>query len=419
MCQIFGANMTHELERYVNFYRGPDLSAQEQFDSLTRSISGIPKGLEPGHNVRYLTGEATGDIIKDTPRIQKELDRLDVNEKLFIKGGNWKVAELNYAKNGQNAIRGAGRNATRLTFVPSADGQSCFTADHGAPMYFFEFGDLTIYTQDTAYDKVGLKLVDGAETIATNINVIGFGGAGTDSVAVQNFGRESLWAKNWYLGANIPLRMSPNPYAEAPPGTPRPGFLSADHFTFKNMIFNSLDYTTTAALPKACILIDSTSHVSQLQFLGSQVWLLGSGHGLYYYQNPADTFFTYGSGLRVDNLRSEQSSDSSKYSIYLDMVASYGIRNISLNNCELDETRNGYYARNFWSLSVNDSLLTQATARTIANVDNFYSMAWKQVSTLEGIGNAGAVTLPGGHTLQWTPGGLATFDHPFNGIWSN
>lgn len=380
----------------------------------SNGASSAPTFANPyGKGFNIVPGVPSG--IDDTAVLQAAITASGADSTLYLPSGVWLHGPLSFVGTGGLRIIGAGRLDSILQFVPTADGQVGLTIDRGAPSagspsFLCSIESIGLKTADTGYDKTALQLVDTAEVYVRDVAITGFIGAGTDSIGLWTQGRESLWVDNLYIQANIPIRIGGNPNTSN-------GHLSADHFTFHNIVLDATA-NTAGVLHKACVLVDPTAQVSQLNFTGSQAWLCGSGDGFWWDQVTGGpyTFYSYSSGLRFENVRTEQMSSATSWSIYANCTSGYGPRNLSIRNCELDEGSEGVYVRYADTITIQDTLLTQATGRKIVDVDNFRSMVWSNVRTLAGAGVAGSVTV-GSATKQWFLPETAVYDHPHNAIW--
>ena len=297
---------------------------------------------------------------------------------VFVPFGTYQHGELATPASYTGGLRiyGEGRFASRLQFVPTADNQVGLTINRtsGGAVASDIYSGLTIeniglITTDTSYHKTGLKLVDVGETRIRDVNIFGFTGTAKDAVGLWTQGRESLWVDGLYVTACVPIRIGVNPDLTA-------GWLSADHFAFRNLYLSVTG--TPSALSSSCVHVDPGAHCSVLVFDGVQAWV-GGQYGLYWDQSLATHQVC--ESLSISNVRTEQGTSATAYSVYLNMASGQPLRKLSFSNCEFDAGREGVYTRNVYNQVWSAVTAFQASPRTIMNVDTAQGIKWQGVTT--------------------------------------
>lgn len=360
-----------------------------------------------GKGVVVVPGVPSGS--DDTAVLQASLNTVPDNGVWCIPAdGTWRTTGLEWEGTGIN-IAGFGRSVGYLQHIPTADGQKCLSVKNtgGVQALNCRFSNLGITTVDSTHDKTGLYLEDMGQCVLDNVNVTGFGGAGTDSVGVHTRGRQNLWASNLRVSANIPLRIGTNPNTTL-------GYLSADHFNFLGCYFTAMD--APATLTRAVVLIDGTAHVSQLQFRGG-AWLLGGAvcHGLHWSMG-ADVQ-AYSSGLLIDSVRTEGNEyGAGAYSVYINARQQTPLRNLTISNCELDIFHSGYYCRYVDLIDVRSTIIGHRTAQAPIpfDVDNMRAMSWDRVWTFA---DCKAGTMGASYSLIDQTAEAVSYTYPHSGVW--
>jgi hypothetical protein len=273
-------------------------------------------------------------------------------------------------------LYGESKIASRLTFVPTADNQVGFTVDRlaGGAIANDNYSGVTIErltfrTDDTSYHKTGVKLVDCGQTVLRDVNIYGYTGTAKNAVGLHTQGRESCSATGLHITACVPIYIGKNPDLTD-------GWLSADHFHFSDCYLSVVG--TPSTLVSAAVLVEDGVHCSQLEFDGYQAWV-GGVHGLYWNQTVAP--YAAPTNLSIANMRSEQGTSATGYSVYVNMHATYPLYNLTMTNCEFDVGREGVYTRNVIDQVWTSILAKHPSPRTVMDVGTARSVTWKGVST--------------------------------------
>jgi hypothetical protein len=146
---------------------------------------------------------------------------------------------------------------------------------------------------------------------------------------------------------------------------------------------------------------------------------MNGGDGFYWDNSAATNHTAYSGNLSLNNIRSENGDTTgpTKWSVYITEHASaQGIRNVSLNNCNLNATCEGYYLRNVAHISVRDTNLSQLSGRTICDVDGFRVMTWDNVWTNTTATTVGSVNVNGA-IQQWLIPIETGYTYPNHSVW--
>lgn len=371
-------------------------------------------GFNNGLNVKMAPYNARGDgVVDDTAAIQAAITAAGTNARLYFPAGNYLHGPLVFDGTGGLTLAGDGVLVTRLTFVPTANAQAGVTVQRTAVVnsaFFCTVKDLTLYTDDDSYDKTGLALRDSAETTFKNVSILGFNGSGKNSVGLRTYGRESLWADNLTIDATCPIVIDVNPSTAT-------GWLSGDHFTFRNLyLLNTSAHLPGAGLVSANVQVMDGAHISQLQFIGSQAWV-GTRYGFYWLN--ASPLYTYSSNVLIENVRTESGlTPATYYSVYISQTSAHPLRNLTIRNCEFEEARNAVYARNVWRQNWDSVLAMQASTLKVFDIDSAAEgeVNWRGVNTISTAG-ASALTLGSAWSLSSAEPHYDGYPYPSTAVW--
>lgn len=167
-------------------------------------------------------------------------------------------------------MEGAGMEATRLVFSPTANGTLLKVANGASTVDFGSIRNLSLYSADSTYTKTALNVVDITRYEIEDVAILGGVTAafsnqwsGANSIGLQTNGRDSLAAKNLFISADRPLYIKQNPNSS----------IDVDHFHFTNF------YPIANGHP--CIEVEDGVNVTRLIFDGYQPWV-GGTYGFYW-----------------------------------------------------------------------------------------------------------------------------------------
>lgn len=330
-------------------------------------------------------GALGNDSANDTSAVQAAITAAMAagGGQVYFPPGIYRCGPLVQTGAGYISYRGVGIGGTTLKFVPTANNQTLLKIGNvgGVVCRFNRITDMYMTTTDTTWNKTCIHLIDCGETTIDKVYIGAFYGD-ADIVGLYTQGRESLWFGNLQINATVPIRIGVNPNTTS-------GYLSADGVTFNNTYLNAESGNTPASLVSASVLIDNGAHVSNLVFNGSQNWVY-SDYGLYW--NMTSDTYAYCSSLRLENVRTEQGSLATAYSVYINARTNTPLENLSLQNCEFDTQREGVYTRNVHHQTWNACLARAPSPRIIANIGTAKGMSWQNVFTLATASAAGIVT---------------------------
>jgi Pectate lyase superfamily protein len=200
------------------------------------------------------------------------------------------VAKDNVRLLGQGAI---------IKFAPTAAGAAIVFDKGSAVMSNVAIKGFRFRSADTIYVKTAINMVDCSAYEVEDITVeTSWTGTPAPCIGIQINGRELGWYRNLRLFTDRPLVIGPIPSPHTAGGI--------DHHNFHNVYFIGL-----SAHPLIEIL-DNTP-LTQVSFTGTQAWV-GGTYGLYW----ADTSLASASSdLVLQGIRMEQTTDGTKYSVYI------------------------------------------------------------------------------------------------------
>lgn len=341
-------------------------------------------GIEAGRWTRQLNGfvmpqmcGALGDNVNDdTEAFLTALNFAQSHLYVFyIPKGTYKVTMGELVTDvSRMTIRGEGM-LTKLNFVP-VDNQQHDTPqigwlfDSGSSMVQTVLKDVSFYSDDILYRKIGFKLVDMSEQDVSGIRTAYPNFLGNDSIGVNICGRELAGLSNLKIRADRPIVVSPIP---APHGPYNSGF---DHYNFHNCYLsaNGGDIVT----------IEDGAKVTSLSFTGYQAWVLGR-HGLYWVDTTTSAVPV---AVSLDNIRLEQTEDSAGYLAYIE--SNTPLQGLTLRNCRNGD-RNSLHLRNVLNVQLDNFWHTDATGvamdvdATVKQI-NINNCFWQTGSTASMVG---------------------------------
>ncbi len=257
--------------------------------------------------------------------------------------GNYDItSEVVVSKSGVNIV-GAGREPTFLIFKGAGGNCFRFQNANSSVNWYGSLEHLTILATDTTHTKVAIKAVDVSGLHVDDVNIRNWWGG--DSVGLYVLGREDSTFSRLIISATVPVRIGPNP------DTTPVGVLSADHMVFRDLYLISSD--APATLPWASVLVDPGTHISNTEFEGRQAWVT-SKYGFYWAQGSV--LFGVSYNLAFHNVRTEQTTDATGYSFYIDTTGGGTLQGCTWDNCSFDIQRNGLYLRTMYCATLRNCL---------------------------------------------------------------
>lgn len=229
---------------------------------------------------------------------------------------------------------GAGEYATMIVFAPTAN-ETCFYIKAATAADVFQGGisDLTLYSNDNTWVKIGINIVHVSTFRCENLTVAGSISTGLgqgwcdashSSVAFKSNGHEAFTSRNCLFVANKPIVIGLNPVS----------ILSCDHFHFQDLslIGDAFNYLIT---------VENGVYISNTTFDGYQAWVGGIG-GFYW----TNVYAAASNSLRFDNVRYEQCQGTAGWWFYIDATLG-SLQGLSFNNLYGVTTNqiNGFYLR--------------------------------------------------------------------------
>ena len=283
-----------------------DLQKGDTLIGFKQTIAGaIPRTVHEklGEVVSVKDFGAKGDgQIDDTTAIQAAVNNF-VNEggAIFFPAGNYIVTEGILIDNLRVTLQGAGRYATMITFNPVLDNQTLFRFDRGSTGVSWQCAirDMALVSSaDTGLTKTAVELKDTSNMIVKDLIIAPWTGNG-NSIGLLVKGREAGHINNLHIHADCPMVIGKN---NQNPNN------DIDHFHFGDLYL-----LVSSGVLQPCIFIEDGIDLQHVVFDGFQAWVQGT-HGLYWH----DTLTTSVSlALSIKNVRTEQSTDTNGYSIYI------------------------------------------------------------------------------------------------------
>lgn len=237
---------------------------------------------------------------------------------------------------------GQGRGATTITFAPHQPGPAILVSkpltcsNYSAPCTDIvrdSIRNLLIYSADTTVPKAAIKLMAASDMEIENVAIAGSGpgsswSGGSPGIGIQIQGHEALTVSKVSINADEPISIETNPIVYGN-GT---FHIDSDHFHFSDLYLIANGYP--------CVKIGDPVQLTQTIFDGRQSWV-GGTYGLYW-NDQADLGAS--NGLYLSNVRTEQGSNSSGYSVWISAIGRQ-IQNVMITGMYADPGRNGVYLR--------------------------------------------------------------------------
>lgn len=351
-------------------------------------------------NVLDYGADPTG-VADSTAAIQAAIDSFASGRgTVFFPIGTFKVTSVITVAQDRIHLVGAGSWATQILFVPTASG-TCIKLSKGASvLYQGSVVGISFYSNDSTYTKTAIEVVDvsgyNIEDIVVGGSVVSggstFWSGGTGSRGLWVKGREASQINRIFVYADKPVEISPNPNFS----------ISIDHFYFANC------YLGANGFP--CVTINDGVNLTNVTFDGYQVWVLGT-YGLYWVDA---TTTGVSQTLSLFNVRTEQGTDSSSYSIYISHNTN--LQSLKMENCQLDTARNGIYLRKVERASVYNVIDTStAGTHTILNADSTV----KEIDIRNCYWNTGAIASLTGQKVIFSTQGPVTAALPSTALYTS
>lgn len=340
-------------------------------------------------NVLDYGADPTG-VADSTAAIQAAIDFFASGRgTVFIPIGTFKITSTITVAQDRVHLVGAGSWATQLLFAPTANGTCLKLSKSASVLFQGSVVGMSFYSNDSTYTKTALEVVDvsgyNIEDIVVGGSVVSggstFWSGGTGSRGVWTKGREAVDLNRLYLYADKPIEISPNPNFS----------ISIDHFYFSNC------YLAANNFP--CVTINDGVNLTNVTFDGYQIWALGT-HGLFW---PDTTSAGVSQTLSLFNVRTEQGTSSSSYSIYVSHNSN--LQSLKIENCQFDPARNGIYLRKVERASIYN-VIDSATSGTHVNLNADSTV--KEIDIRNCYWNTGAIaSLSGQNVVFSTQGPVA------------
>ncbi len=245
-------------------------------------------------------------------------------------------------------LRGQGRTATKITFLPAGADETAITfaastvtgglgedevptaASVAASLISYNsIKGMTIESGANTETKTAIKIVGAGQFLLDDVTIYPW--LGTRSIGLHTKGHEFNRFSNLFITADLPILIDVGPTVALPSSA-----IDADHFNFHNLYLSSL---TTYP----CVLINAYAWLTNISFTGAQAWVGGTaGYGLQ--QTVTGFTDTTRTGMNqnfsISNLRTEGAADATAYSISFEKMDQ-----VAIKNAFLDSGRKGVYYR--------------------------------------------------------------------------
>lgn len=319
---------------YIIYYNGGA-------GSVTRTVT---QALNDFVNVKNHGVKGDG-VTDDTAAIQSLADTLTAGGRLYFPKGVYIITAGIVFKYNRINVVGDGRLVTRIKFNPTANGAAfTFSTGVNAVLYQSSLSSLSFESDDTAYVKTAVKIVD---VSAFTMRDVAIGPLWRDTssygcIGLHVNGREDSSFEDVEIYTQRPIVISDNPNS----------FIDIDHFNFHNL-YVIVNFSST----NECIHIDTGVDLSNTTFTGRQAWVGGSS-GLKW----VDTTTTGASNnLSISGVRWENAVGSAGHMI--DIQHNYKLQFLRIENCYGGYGANGIKLRKCQHVTIANT----ATVNTSGN----------------------------------------------------
>jgi hypothetical protein len=251
------------------------------------------------------------------------------------------------------SLVGAGRDATRIHFTPTANA-TCFSFSKGAASVLYETAlkDMLIWSEDTTYTKTAVEIVDTSNFTLDNVLITGGtgfweGGAattgiGTGSICLKLNGREALTVRSLTARGDRPIVIGTNPNST----------LSLDSSHFEDLYLDG-------RLSNPVIEVLNGVSLTNVIFDGFQAWV--GGNWGFYWVDTTTAKVNY--AISFQNVRTEQSRADNNYDFYISTnLSTYSL---TFENYYGGADRKGIYLRNVRQGVIKNSVMATTTAEVL------------------------------------------------------
>lgn len=334
-------------------------------------------------------GNGTTD---DTAAIQAAINAASAGAMVYLPAATYRVTGTLTISNHRVHIVGAGKNATKMSFVPASGGLPLFHFSTGinAVLYQCSISKLSILGSGSL-QKIGIHLTDTSEQVVQDVSMLSM--TGNSSIGIKLSGREAMTLSRLSIVANLPMVISGNPNHS----------IDIDHL-------HAQDIYLLASGANPCVTIEDGVNLSNVTFDGYQPWH-GGGFGLKW----VDTTTAQASfNLTLKNVRWENATDLNGYII--DIEHNHRLQNLVMENIYGGLSTNGIKLRQIFWASISNYLYVD-TAKTALDVDTtvlplVIENTFFQAGALSSMGGLTTILDAGRDTIGGTTFPLAIYDVP-------
>lgn len=251
-------------------------------------------------------------------------------------------------------IEGQGQGATIWSFDPASPDVLFDFATNSSPVSSIVrsgIRDCGFFSSNST-TKTAVQITDGRQCFVERVAINDGNWPGSGSIGVRTFGRDFLKFRHCDIECARPWLISVNPNSVN---------IHVDLFE----IF-SCQFATTETTGKN-VEVETGVEISNMRFVNCD---FARGKYGFFWDDTTTTIASY--KLAFINCRSEQTTDSAGYSIYLASTAQ-NLQDLYLENCHLDPGMNGLYCRKVHRITLNNSTFVGGSGRTNLDI-TFESM---------------------------------------------
>lgn len=293
----------------------------------------------------------------------------------------------------QVEVRGGGVSKSAIVFAPTANG-ALFTIGTGnLRLYQNVLHDFTMYSADTTFTKVALRVRDISESHFYNLSCHqtitgGRWSGGTGSTCLETNGRDTTTFQNLQLYADKPIVLNLNPNT----------YLSTDHFVFRDLDLVANGFP--------CVQANDGIVMTNTTFEGRQSWNLCT----YGFLVQDATSAVNWNNLSFSNVRVEQSTGGpTAYSFFIAVNPANRLVGLVINNSTVDGMSRGVFIDHVQNATFQNTQFScfgsSPVALDMATTNEMVRIVNSHFESACTLANSSGAPM----TLKWSAGSLPSY----------
>lgn len=262
-------------------------------------------------------------------------------------GGNLKLPKGTYtlsdkfAFTGQRLnIEGDGRNVSVISYSPASTGIALeYNNPAAGGLYQGSIKNIG-FSSGNSVDKTAIVLQNTADCEVHDIGIAYGAWAGTGSIGIRTYGRQTLSVRNCQIACARPVVFSQNPLFTS---------LNTDHY-----IVEHCELSTTLSTGSCIEFENGVMHTNTTL---RNLALTGGKNGILW-NDTTSVGASY--SLWIENIRTEQAADATGWSIDL-QTTGQTLQTVAIKNAYLDTGRNGIRLRKAQNITLENVFFSQTS----------------------------------------------------------